>query len=268
VGVALVVAYANGLIHIGPLPQVAERNSSEPETPMAPSFDTATNDTPTDTAIDRTESKEAPPTTDDVRRAVPDATLPAAKSPTNNSTAKPVDPPVDPEQKARFLAELVAARKLLGERNMPAAKEHIAAAEKLAVTSEQKELFEGMRSLPKYVDGFWEAVREGLKGLEEAGELKVGNTYVSIVEVRPDRLTILANKKHFRYPLDELPAGLAVAIARRWFDEKPENKVYVGAFYFVDHRTDRAEARRLWEEATSAGVDARLLLALLSIADK
>jgi hypothetical protein len=264
VGIALVVAYANGLIHIGPLPQVAERDASQSETPIVPSFGTASSDT----AIDRTVSNVAPPTTNEVRPAVPEATAPAPQPTTDNSTVKPVDPPVDPEQTARFMAELAAARKSLGKRNMQAAKEHIDAAEKLAVTIEQKELFEGLRSLPKYVNGFWEAVREGLNGLEEAGELKVGNTYVSIVEVRAERLTILANKKHHRYPLDELPAGLAVAIARRWFDEKPENKIYVGAFYFVDPRTDRAEAKRLWEEASSAGVDAKRLLALLRIGDQ
>jgi hypothetical protein len=201
-----------------------------------------------------------------------DAARPAVETPASdsnkaieNTATKPADPPVDPEQSARFTAELAAARKALGERNSQAAAERIAAAERLAASAEQRDLVAGFQTLPKYVDGFWEAVREGLKGLEEAGELQIGNTFVSIVEVGSNRLTIRANGQNRRYPLDELPAGLAVAIAKRWFDDRPENKLGLGAFYFVDPRTDVAEAKRYWEEAASAGVDVKRFLALLSI---
>jgi hypothetical protein len=194
--------------------------------------------------------------------------VPASKTASDHAGTKIADPPVDPELKKRVIAELAAARKALGERNAQAAKEHIAAAEQLAAAGEPKLLVEGFKALPKYVDGFWEAVGEGIKGLEEAGELKVGNMFVSIVEMGSGQLTIRANGKNHRYPLNELPAGLAVAIARRWLDDRPDNKVYLGAFYFVDPRTDVAEAKRLWEEAASAGVNVKGLLALLPIAEK
>jgi hypothetical protein len=264
VGVALVVAHANGLIHIGRLPAVAERDAEVSEEPIVPPSEMATGDS----TMERTAPEAKPPVTiDDVPPGeTDDATVPNSKPPIIDTVPKPVEPPVDPAQKARFIAELASARKALGERNTPAAKQHIEAAVKLAASGEQKELAAGIQALPKYVDGFWEAVREGLKGLEEAGELKVGNTFVSIVEVSKGRLTIRANGQNRRYPLDELPAGLAVAIANRWFDDRPDNKVYVGAFYFVDPRTDVAEAKRLWEEAAGAGVDVKRLLALLPIA--
>ena len=264
VGVALVVAHANGLIHIGRLPAVAERDAEVSEEPIVPPPEMATGDS----TMERTAPEAKPPVTiDDVPPGeTDDATVPDSKPPIIDTVPKPVEPPVDPAQKARFIAELASARKALGERNTPAAKQHIEAAVRLAASGEQKELAAGIQALPKYVDGFWEAVREGLKGLEEAGELKVGNTFVSIVEVSKGRLTIRANGQNRRYPLDELPAGLAVAIANRWFDDRPDNKVYVGAFYFVDPRTDVAEAKRLWEEAAGAGVDVKRLLALLPIA--
>jgi hypothetical protein len=265
VGVALAVAYANGLIHIGRLPAVAERDSVEPDELIVPPIET-TND---DTTIERTKSDARPlATANDT--APPAVETPASESSkaSDNTTTRPADPPVDPEQSARLTAELAAARKALGERNTQAASARIAAAEKLAASREQRELVAGFQTLPKYVDGFWEAVREGLKGLEEAGELQVGNTFVSIVEVGSNRLTIRANGQNRRYPLDELPAGLAVAIAKRWFDDRPENKLCLGAFYFVDPRTDVAEAKRYWEEAASAGIDVKGLLALLPIAGK
>lgn len=263
VGVALVVAHANGLIHLGRLPTVAERETDAPEEPFVP----PPGNLPDNSTIESTAPEpNAQVSTDDVPpRAADDSTAHNSKPAITAAVPKPADPPVDPAQKARFTEELVAARKALGERNSQAAKEHIDAAVKLAASGEQQDLAAGIQALPKYVDGFWEAVREGQNGLEEAGELKVGNTFVSIVEVGKGRLTIRANGQSRRYPLDELPAGLAVAIANRWFDDRPDNKVYVGAFYFVDPRTDVAEAKRLWEEAAGAGVDVKRLLALLPI---
>jgi hypothetical protein len=264
VGVALVVAYANGLIHLGRLPALAERTTDDPEEPFVPPPETVPDNS---TIESMAPEPNAQVTTDDVPpRAADNAIAHNSKPAITNTVPKPDDPPADPAQKARFTEELAAARKALGERNSQAAKEHIDAAVKLAASGEQQELAAAIQALPKYVDGFWEAVREGLKGLEEAGELKVGNTFVSIVEVGKGRLTIRANGQNRRYPLDELPAGLAVAIANRWFDDRPDNKVYVGAFYFVDPRTDVAEAKRLWEEAASAGVDVKRLIALLPIA--
>jgi hypothetical protein len=265
VGVALAVAYANGLIHIGPLPQVAERNDSDPEERVIPALDTAA----VETAIEPHErDAELPTTKTEVEPASREPT-PSRSEPSSDATApKPADPPIDPEQQARLTAELVAARKALGERNIEQAKQHIATSAKLAASGEQKKVVEGFQALPKYVDGFWEAVREGLKGLEQVGELKVGNTYVSIVEVGSSQLKIRASGKNHSHPLDDLPAGLAIAIAKRWFDDRPDNKVYLGAFYFVDPRVDVAEAKRLWEEAASAGIDVKGLLALLPIAAK
>ena len=265
VGVALAVAYANGLIHLGPLPELAQHETVEPQRPILPSPDSGEDDSWLDSVKS---AVKTPSTANNVESVSHDDARPASKTGGDQAVVKSEDPPVDPELKKRVIADLAAARKALGERNAKAAKERIAAAEQLATSGEPKQLVEGFKALPKYVDGFWEAVREGTKGLEEAGELKVGNTFVSIVEVGSGQLTIRASGKNHRYPLDELPAGLAVAIAKRWFDDQPDNKVYLGAFYFVDPRTDAAEAKRLWEEAASAGVNVKGLLALLPIADK
>jgi hypothetical protein len=263
VGVALVVAYANGLIHFGRRPAVAERNSVDSVEPYVPPPDTTVADSTRETTEPEAKS---PIPTKEVPNTSSEAPASNSKSASTSTLPKPEDPPVDPAQESRLKEVLMAARKALGERNTQAAKDHIDSAIKLAASEKQQELVAGLQELPKYVDGFWEAVREGLKGLEDAGELKVGNTFVSIVEVGEGRLTIRANGQNRRYPLDELPAGLAVAIANRWFDDRPENKVCLGAFYFVDPRTDIAEAKRLWEEAAGAGVDVKRLLALLSIA--
>jgi hypothetical protein len=272
---AFAVGYASGLIRIGPLTTVAQNNSARSESSsLEADIDDAGVEQPPQ-AIEAppaeatktfSATKTSQPASDNNARKPGESSNSEPEPASDRTESKPADPPVDPAQAARFKAELAAARKALGERNTQAAKERIAAAERLATSKEQKELVAAFQTLPKYVDGFWEAMREGLKGLEEAGELTVGSTIVSVVEVSTQRLTIRANGQNRRYALDELPAGIAVAIAKKWFDDRPDNKVYLGAFYFVDPRTDVAVAKRLWEEAASAGVDVKNLLALLPIA--
>jgi hypothetical protein len=176
-------------------------------------------------------------------------------------------PPADPAQVAKFQGTLAAARAALGRRDFTDAKARIEQAKRLTVTDDQNNMADGFESLAGYVEGFWEAVREGTEGLESVGELTIGSTPVSIVEVGQKHLIIRTAGQNRRYALDKLPAGLAVAIAKRWFDERADNKVILGAFHFVDPRTNVADAKRLWEEAAAAGVDVKRLLSLLPIAE-
>jgi hypothetical protein len=190
---------------------------------------------------------------------------PVRSLPAIDKTVKPSEHPLDPAQVARFQAELREARKALGARQFQQAKERIDSAKQIAVSEEQNQLVDGFQTLTPYVEGFGEAVREGLKGLETAGELKIGNTVVSVVEASPDHIVIREAGENRRYSVDQLPARLAVAIAGHWFDDRPDNKLYLGAFHFVGPPIDVAEAKRLWEEAAGAGIDVKGLLALLGM---
>ena len=190
-----------------------------------------------------------------------------SQSTASDTAASAPEPPADPEQMARFQSELQAARKALGDRQYPQAEERIDAARQLAVSKKQNQIVLGYQALTSYTEGFWDGVQEGLKELEKAGELQVGDTVVSVVEVGPAHLLIREAGKNRRYSVDQLPSRLAVAIAEHWFDERPVNKLSLGAHYFVTPPINVAEARRLWEEAANAGVDVKGLLALLPMDD-
>ena len=179
----------------------------------------------------------------------------------------PPEPPPDPAGGKVSKHTLLRAQ-ALGERKPDAAKEHIAEAGELAASKEQMRLVASFEVLETHVAAFWEAVGEGMKGLEEAGELQVGSTLVSIVEASDELLVIRVNGQNRRYKADQLPAGVAVAIAKKWFDDRPDNKVILGAFYFVNPRSDVADAKRLWEEAAGGGVDVKDMLALLPLASE
>jgi hypothetical protein len=196
-------------------------------------------------------------------RARPDRS-PGTASDVNDN---PSEQPPDPEQMDRFHTELQSARKALGKREYQQAKERIAAARQLAVTEEQNQTVTAHQALTTYTEGFWDAVREGIKKLETTGELKIGDTIVSVVEVGPGHILLREAGENRRYSVDQLPPRLALAIAEHWFDDRAVNKLSLGAYYFVTPPIDAAQARRLWEEAATQGVDVKGLLRLLQIDD-
>ncbi len=218
------------------------------------------------------------------RTATGDDAFPAPKRPAESSRpvadpfpkvppgkvkpAQEPEQPLDPAQVARFESSLRDARQALGERQYQQARQRIADARKIAVSDEQKQLADGFQALSTYVEDFWQAVRQGLSQLETAGELKIGKTIASVVEVGPNHLLIREAGENRRYSVDQLPAQLAVAIAMHWLDNRPANKLYVGAFHFVGPPVDLSEAKRLWEQAASEGIDAGGLIALLPFASK
>jgi len=159
---------------------------------------------------------------------------------------------------------LSTARTALSERNLDVAEEQLKLAEGLAQLPEHKGLVERLDKLREYVGEFWNAVRDALEALEPGQELTIGNTIVAVVEVTPERLVLRVAGQNRRYRLEELPSGLAIVLADRWFDASaPSTKVFKGAFMAVDRSYTPADARRLWDEAQRAGVPLDDLLPVL-----
>ena len=197
---------------------------------------------------------------------------PAPSSPPENPLVSPSAPapeppaptPVDPAQAAKLHRALTAARVKLGERKLDEAKQQMAMASQLAVTPEQHDEVDRYDALEKYVGEFWSAVRDSVKNLKATDEIDLGGTKVIVVEASADALTIHVGGANRRYQVSQLPSGLAVGLALRWLDPmKPENKVFVGAFYLVDPKTGPEQAKQAWDEAAAAGVDVKNLLPLL-----
>ncbi|HEV3415544.1 MAG TPA: hypothetical protein VG056_01970, partial [Pirellulales bacterium] len=138
----------------------------------------------------------------------------------------PKPAPVDPVQAAKLHRLLANARVKLGERKQAEAKKLIASASQLANTPEEHELVDRMDALEKYVGEFWSAVHDSLKALKTADEIDVDDsTKVIVVEASADSLTIHLGNANRRFPVSQIPSGLAVALAWRSLDaNKPENK--------------------------------------------
>jgi hypothetical protein len=233
-------------------PQTAEGDAPNPTAPTLPA---AMNDPATP------EPNEPSPET------------PNPQTPTATPTPKPEPNPTasqqpTPEQAAVFDKTLRVAYDALAGRDVAAAKRALADAEPLAINEEQQSRLRGMQVVLQGVESFWKAAREGLKGLigtNEDLELESG-TRVGVVEAAPDFLILRIAGQNKRYEFADLPPGLALLLAKRWFDASaPSTKVFLGAFQFVDPRGDEEDVRQLWETAGRAGVATDDLMSLLEM---
>jgi len=194
-----------------------------------------------------------------------------AMTPDSSSSAAPdaagaMSDVADPQRAAALEAELVKARGALAARNVPLARDALSAARPLVHTREQRERYEQMQMLLKYVEGFWNDVRKSMAALQPTEEIKIGSTIVAVVSADDKELVVHRGGKNDTYTLDKMPGGIVRMLAERWYRQNdPVNKIYLGAFQLVDPNGEIAEARRLWEEATRGGASAEPLMSLLDL---
>jgi hypothetical protein len=184
---------------------------------------------------------------------------PPKPEPPKPEPAKPEPTVATPEQQKEIFAKLAEVRVLLGERNFPEAKLALAKVKDLAMTPDMQELHVGMELVVDYAEQFWQAVQSSMRTLK--GEIMVGSSLANVVNSEATEITIriAGANKNFKYT--SLPPGLALAIATKWFDNKPANKAVLGAFYYVSKTGSIDEARKY--EAGSGGVDVKFMLKLL-----
>ena len=153
----------------------------------------------------------------------------------------------------------------LGERNLDGADAELKKAEGLAKLPEHQAKVERLKALSHYVREFWSAVGEACQGFQGGEEIQVKNTVVAVIERTPDSITLRVAGQSRRYAIRELPSGLAMAIADRWFDQgAASTRVIRGALYAVDRQGEKKdEARRLWQEAELGGVQVGDLMKVL-----
>ena len=179
------------------------------------------------------------------------------------------------EQEARAStaspAETAAVRKALGEalvamgyRDWDTAEAKLKSAQATAKDGVLAQKVEAVESVSTGVKEFWLAVRESTKSLGAGQELVIGSTRVAVVEANDKMLILRVGGMNKRYPIDDLPMGLARSLASTWFDNNaPSTKVFTGAFLFVEPNGNLDEVRQLWQAARQGGVNMDLLMGLL-----
>ncbi len=156
---------------------------------------------------------------------------------------------------------LTAIRAALAGRDIEGAKTAIEAAKKVPGDQAYDDARGRLEELTDNVQQFWNAYDKSLTTLAAVEELKVGDTFIAIVEVGPDKLIVRASGTNRTYTRKTVPAGIALEVTERVL--KPTdamNKVIIGSFAAMDAKGDLGKARKYWQEAIAAGVDVKRLL--------
>jgi hypothetical protein len=202
------------------------------------------------------------------------AAVPAAEdspaAPLNGAVAEP--PPLEPADSATPQitpqpADLAALEAALKEaRAAVLARKYDTAIEQLnRLTSvpkkpDQQALCDRLNLLAQYAQNFQSALSEAVADLRAGDEIELAeSTVVGGVEVQGDRITFRSQGRNVTRAMDDLPPGLAVAIADRWLDKNdPVSLVVKGAFLVARQNakeSELAKAREWWSEAARAGFD-------------
>lgn len=220
----------------------------------------------------------APPKAPPPRVARPPVRTPAAKEKpprppvADDTPAERPDPPTPPppappaptaEESPQLEKQLRAVAAALREADYDAATAAADAASGVAMTAAGRARAEQWSELVTFARGFADYRNQALATVKAGDEYDVDGKKIGVVEIDDERFVYRFAGKNRTAPRDRIPGGIVMAIVESWFDEKPANDLFVGAYHAAKAEPDLDKARAAWERARARGADASLLLPLL-----
>ena len=187
---------------------------------------------------------------------------------TDPATQQPAEQPtpqVDAKKQAAFGRAVSSARASMSNRDLAEVRRHLQDIELNAQTPAERERFSRLDLMSHYLSEFWKGMRESVSTLNATQEIVLGETRIVVVESSSELLTVKAAGRLHRWAIEEIPTSVVMAIVRDAFPKDPAAKAIVGPFLAVDPKGDPGRARRMWQEASQAGVDAKRLIAELDV---
>jgi curved DNA-binding protein CbpA len=214
-----------------------------------------------------------PVTTSDPMATTPAPVTPSP-TPTPVPTPQPTPEPAPPSptvtkaEVQALIKSLDAAKTALGEQNFKAADGHLTRAQSLAKLPKHQEAVARLKTVGEHVKQFRQALADAVQGMQAGETFKVGSsTQVSFIEGFPDKVVLRIAGMNRTYPFNDMPPGLAVALADfRLPSSAASSRVTKGAYLLVHKRADDKEeekAKALWEEAQASGADLSKLMPFL-----
>jgi hypothetical protein len=117
--------------------------------------------------------------------------------------------------------------------------------------------------LAAYARGFAGHREEAMKTLKAGQEYDFNGKKIAIVEVDDTTIQYRFAGRNRSVPRDKIPAGMVLSIVTVWYDARPENDLYLGAYHATKAEPDLTKARAVWERAAGGGADPGELLPLL-----
>jgi hypothetical protein len=171
----------------------------------------------------------------------------------------PVAPPaaiptvMDAKADETVTKALTAARAALAKNDVRGARTQIEQARQAQASHRAVEI-DRLEALAKYIEEFWRAVREGIKGAAVAGELTVKGKVMAVVEARRVALVLRVDGMNRTFPVNDLSPDMAYALAEGWLRKgEASTNIILGAYQAMQPRGDRRLARQLWQSAATSG---------------
>lgn len=190
-------------------------------------------------------------------------TEPAPAEPVEPST-KASPPPPDTRKIEALLAKSFAS---IQQQAFDDARKTLAAAKELADDDATRRRVDSFFELAEYSEEFFAYRQKALDAVRPGIEYKIpstnGSRLIAIVENTPQELIYREAGKNNRWPRAKIPAAVLTHILREWFDDRPSNRLFIGAYFASKPEPDIAKARAEWGTAQAGGVDVSRLMPLL-----
>jgi hypothetical protein len=168
----------------------------------------------------------------------------------------------------QLIKTLEAAKAAIVLQDFRTADSQLAKAASLVQLPSHQAAVSRLKQVSEYVKKFRQALAASVADMHAAESFQVGPTQVSFVEGKPDAVILRTSGKNETYRFNDMPPGLAVALAdRKLAAGDPASRVVKGAYLLVNKRTDsqtRAKAEALWNEAHASGAAIDQLLPFLT----
>ena len=119
------------------------------------------------------------------------------------------------------------------------------------------------QTLAQYAREFAGFREKAIAEVRPGNEFDVNGKKVGVVEIDDKKFIYRFQGRNKTTPRDKIPAGIAMAIVTTWFDERPDNHLFLGAYHATKPEPDLAKARDHWERAEQGGINAEPLFRLL-----
>lgn len=119
------------------------------------------------------------------------------------------------------------------------------------------------QTLAQYAREFAGFREKAIAAVKPGDEYDVNGKKVGVVEIDDKKFIYRFQGRNKTTPRNKIPSGIAMAIVTTWFDERPDNHLFLGAYHATKPEPDLAKARDHWEQAEKGGINAEPLFRLL-----
>lgn len=233
--------------------------------PMADGEPEGAPDEPMDDAGEAAPPADADPAMAPEEAGQPAPAVAAIPGPFDDPAAPRPAPAVDAGTTAdgALDAGLAAVRRALAQRDFPAAEDGLAAVARTVRGDDERDRVAAWEQLVDATKRFVDYRDKALATVTAGQDYDIDGKKVVIVEIDDTKLVYRTTGKNTTVPRARIPGKILLAIVTAWFDDRPQNQVFLGAHHATKPEPDLDAARACWETAAAAGVDAAALLGLL-----